>query len=112
MGANGGGITSIWTTGIQEDNEPLLPRKLTLSQNYPNPFNPTTTISYSLPASGHVKLTIYDILGRRVAIPFDGAQTAGEHQLVWNASAYPSGLYFARLEAGEKAQTVKMVLLK
>jgi hypothetical protein len=97
-------------TGLQPNSD--LPSDFSLTQNYPNPFNPTTTMGYSLPSSGHIKLTVYDILGRRVAIPFDGAQTAGEHKLVWNASAFPSGIYFARLEAGEKTQTIKMVLLK
>jgi hypothetical protein len=98
--------------GKRENMVNTLPKIVSLSQNYPNPFNPATSIRYSLPASGHIRLTIYDILGRRVAVPFDGAQTAGNHNLTWDASAYPSGLYFARLEAGEKSQSIKMILLK
>jgi hypothetical protein len=89
-----------------------LPKKFELMQNYPNPFNPNTAIRYLLPFESHIKLTIYDILGRRVATLINGPQPAGEHRIIWDASAFPSGLYFAHLEAGEKGRTVKMILLK
>ncbi len=94
------------------ESDRCLPSNFSLSPNYPNPFNPTTNIRYTLAESGHIKLTIYDILGCRVAVLFNGVQTAGNHNLTWNASAFPSGLYFARLETGEKSQTIKMMLLK
>jgi hypothetical protein len=90
----------------------VIPKKFSLMQNYPNPFNPNTAIRYQLPVSSQVKLTIYDILGRRVTTLINAPQPAGEHKIVWDASAFPSGLYFARLEAGEKSRTVKMILLK
>jgi|WetSurMetagenome_2_1015567.scaffolds.fasta_scaffold54778_2 hypothetical protein len=80
--------------------------------NYPNPFNAQTTISYSLPQTEPVKLSIYNLLGQKVATLLDAPQTAGEHTLIWNASPFPSGIYFARLEIGNQAQTIKVVLLK
>jgi hypothetical protein len=98
------------SVGINENN--IIPNSFSIFGNYPNPFNPTTSINYSLTENGHIKLEIYDILGRRVVVPFDGTQTAGNHNLTWDASTFPSGLYFARLEAGKKRQTIKMMLLK
>ena len=78
----------------------------------PNPFNPITTISYALPEAAKVKLTIYDLRGRAVAILAEGIRDAGTHQASWDASGLPSGIYFCRLEAGSFQQTQKLVLLK
>jgi hypothetical protein len=97
-------------TGLQPNGD--LPSDFSLSQNYPNPFNPATTIRYCLPASCSVKITVFNILGQKVTTLLNAPQTAGEHQFIWDASAFPSGLYFARLESGEKIETIKMVLLK
>lgn len=69
--------------------------------NYPNPFNPATTIRYNLPASGHVTLKVYDILGREVATLINGEQQAGKHTVTFNGSTLSSGVYFYRLEAGK-----------
>jgi hypothetical protein len=92
--------------------EDFLPGRFALLSNYPNPFNAQTTISYSLPQSGPVRLFIYNLLGQKVATLLDAPQTAGEHSLIWNASPFPSGVYFARLDMGNDAQTIKLVLLK
>lgn len=83
-----------------------------LAQNYPNPFNAQTTISYSLPETGPVTLTIYNILGQKVATLFDGIQTSGEHRVVWDAKNQPSGIYFTRLESGDHKSSSQMLLLK
>lgn len=88
------------------------PVRLSLSQNYPNPFNATTTISYSLPEPGEVVISIYNLLGQRVATVFQGKQEAGEHMLTCNATDFPSGVYFARLEEAGRSDSIKMVLLK
>jgi hypothetical protein len=79
---------------------------------YPNPFNPSTTISFSLPRTSNVSLAVYDITGRKVETLLDKSLNAGEHSIDFNGSALPSGLYFARLTAGDFSQTQKMVLLK
>lgn len=70
-----------------------------LSQNSPNPFNPSTTIEYQLQKSSFVKLVIYDILGRVAANPVNSNQQQGSYSLLFNASMFPSGVYFYRLEA-------------
>ena len=109
IGTYGGGDSV--TVGI-DDNNVYLPYRLLMMQNYPNPFNATTTIRYILPQEGDVSLSIYNILGQRLAILFEGSQQAGEHTIVWDASAYPSGVYFAWLEIQEQTKTIRMVLLK
>ena len=94
-----------------------LPGSFSLAQNYPNPFNPTTTISFSLPAKGQARIEIYNVLGKLVAVPFDGVAEAGDHQVVWNGKndtgeAVASGVYFYRLTADNYTDTKKMMLLK
>jgi len=88
------------------------PQIFSLAQNYPNPFNATTTLSYSLDRTGVVELVIYNVLGQKAATLLDGLQQAGAHAVRWDASAFPSGVYLARLTAGEQSQTVRMLLLK
>ncbi len=87
-----------------------------LEQNYPNPFNPVTTISYNLPTTGKkqlpVKLKVYDVLGREVAVLVDQKQASGNYRVVFNASALASGLYFYRLQADDQILTKKMILIK
>jgi len=83
-----------------------------LSQNYPNPFNPATAISYQLSANSLVHLRIYDTAGRLVATLINGWREAGSHQVTWDASGLPSGLYFCRMEAGEFSAVQKLILLK
>lgn len=83
-----------------------------LNGNYPNPFNPETTIGYNLAEAGVVKLAIYDMLGRRVAMLVDGWRSAGSHQVVFNARNLASGTYLYRLETPGFIQMKKMVLQK
>lgn len=92
------------------------PTSFRLDQNYPNPFNPATVIRYQLSVASHVRLSIYDVLGREVAVLLDKDQSSGEHSTEWNAMV-SSGVYFYRLEAvgtdGQKfVQTRKMMLAK
>jgi hypothetical protein len=79
---------------------------------YPNPFNPSTRIEFTIPKAGLVSLKVYDVLGREVAVLAEGMMQAGEHDVRFDGSELASGIYFARLEAGEVSQTRKMVLLK
>ncbi len=108
MGAYGGQIIS---TDVEEE-EPEIPGDYLLFQNYPNPFNATTVIRYSLPKPAHVKIEIFDILGRKVETLAQEEQLAGYHHAIWDAKNQPSGTYFCRIQAGDNAQTRKMVLLK
>ncbi len=95
---------------VEEDAE--LPDEISLAQNYPNPFNPTTSISYALPRAAHVKLVVYDILGRQVATLLNEARPAGQHTLTVDAGAWASGMYIYTLEAEGKSVTRNMVLLR
>ena len=80
---------------------------------YPNPFNPVTTISFDLPEEGNVSLTIYDIQGREVVKLVDGYLSLGQHEVIWDAEAFPSGIYFIRLKMNERQAMVrKLVLMK
>jgi hypothetical protein len=98
-------------TGVKI-NDPRLPKDFILSQNYPNPFNPGTKIDVALPHSSSVMLTVYDGLGRELEQIVNGRMEAGSHSFQWNASRYPSGIYYYRLTAGNFVQTKKMILLK
>ena len=93
--------------------EALPPGRASLLQNHPNPFNPKTTIRFALPAASEVSLSVMDVRGRLVAELLDAApRAAGYHEIVWEASAQPSGVYIYRLDAGRFSDTMKMVLLK
>lgn len=83
-----------------------------LEQNYPNPFNPSTMISYQVPVSGEVELRVIDLLGREVATLVEGPVNAGYHQVRFDASGLPSGLYFYRLSADDYTVTRKMQLVR
>lgn len=90
-----------------------VPNDFALKQNYPNPFNPSTSISFNLPQSSKVTLTVFDMLGRKVATLLDGEQMqAARHAVRFNASALASGMYIYRLEAGTFVSTRKMMLIK
>lgn len=99
-------------TPIEVDPTADVPDRVQLDGNYPNPFNPQTTISYGLPQAGPVRLTIYDALGREVAVLVDREQAAGRYRATFEAGDRPSGAYFYRLEAGAIARTGTMLLLK
>jgi hypothetical protein len=88
------------------------PFRFRLSQNYPNPFNPATTIRYELAAPVHVKLGVYDALGREVQILVDENKEAGQYQVEFNARDLMSGVYFYSLQAGRFQETRKLVLVQ
>jgi hypothetical protein len=105
-------------SGVNDENDQLIaPDKFALFQNQPNPFNPETRISYYLSEACKVELSIYNVLGRKVKILFDGYQTSGTKTLVWDGkddqgNQLSSGIYFYRLQAGTFSQTRKMSLIK
>jgi hypothetical protein len=93
------------------------PKRFSLSQNYPNPFNPRTNIRFGLPQDAHVTLTIYNVLGQKVATLVDEPQSAGFKAVWWNGKdaegdEASSGVYFYRLTAGEFSEVKKMLLVK
>ncbi len=105
-------LDGLIVVGIVSDNGSA-PGSFELSQNFPNPFNPTTAISYQLSAFSMVKLTVHDLLGRKVAVLVDEAQSAGPHTVKWDASGIPSGVYLYKIETNTGfVQTKKLTLLK
>ncbi len=83
-----------------------------LYQNYPNPFNSETMINYTLENKGHIKLSVYDISGREIAILINEEQAAGEHSMTFDASPLSSGIYYYQIKAGSEELTRKMILLR
>jgi hypothetical protein len=97
-------------TGVE--NEAILPTTNFLAQNFPNPFNPSTTISFNLLSAGQVNLTVYDMLGREVAVLVNDMLNAGTHNVNFDASKLTSGVYMYKLTSGSFQQTRKMMLVK
>ncbi len=87
-------------------------KEYALDQNYPNPFNPTTTISFAVKEKSNVNITILNPIGEEVTIILNEVREPGYHQVEFNASNLPSGVYFYRLQAGSFVQTKKMILVK
>jgi CubicO group peptidase (beta-lactamase class C family) len=103
-------------TGIIASDEIFL-GGFTLRQNYPNPFNLSTTIEYDLPKAGHVRLVIYDLLGRQIRMLIDTKQPAGNFQTSWNGTnefslPVATGVYLCRMETGEFVKVTKLLLVK
>jgi hypothetical protein len=102
------------TTGPATDveDESSLPRKYALNQNYPNPFNPSTKISFDLEKSGYTNLTIYNVLGEKIATVLSQEMSVGHHEVDFNALGLSSGVYFYRLESGSFSAMKKMILMQ
>lgn len=94
------------------DDEIQIPEKFALAQNYPNPFNQRTTISYALPKSSYVKLSVYDINGRLVETLVNENKNSGYYTVVWNAEKVDSGIYFYRINADEYSYMKKCLVVK
>ena len=93
-------------------SESVIPEVYSLGQNYPNPFNPETTISFGLPEAANVRIAVYDLLGRQVALLVNGYREAGMHEVSFDAADLSSGLYVYRIEAGDFTAVKKMILMK
>lgn len=110
MPAAGLGVASLAATSTSIASE--APIDFRLAQNYPNPFNPRTTIEYDLKSAGHVRLTVFDVLGREVRVLVDGFASAGQHTASLDASNLETGTYLYRLETAGGAQTRAMQVVK
>ncbi len=109
--AAGRELPGVLPTGVAEENGSS-PEQFRLLSVYPNPFNPATTVTCTVPSSGHITLTVYDILGRKVETLMSGHQAAGTYSVRWNAGSAASGVYFCRLKVGAREETVKMLLVR
>jgi len=97
--------------GISSTNSEI-PERYSLEQNYPNPFNPSTKIKFSVPAESNVKIKVYDIMGKEVAVVADENMKAGNYEINFDASSLSSGTYFYNLETDGFSATKKMILAK
>ncbi|MCC6475654.1 S8 family serine peptidase [bacterium] len=95
-----------------DENGVALPTKFALHSAYPNPFNPSTQLRFDVPSASQVSLRIFDLTGREVATLVNGRHEPGVYHASWNASSLATGVYFARLDAGEYTLTQKLLLLK
>ncbi|MDA3871795.1 MAG: T9SS type A sorting domain-containing protein [Candidatus Marinimicrobia bacterium] len=102
---------TVGTVSVKDKNTSI-PNEYALNQNYPNPFNPTTTISYDLPNSSFVTISVYDITGNLVENLINENKEAGSYSVKWNASNISSGIYLYRLVTNDFVSTKKLVLLK
>ncbi len=98
------------TTAVK--NPETIASSYQLHQNYPNPFNPSTTISFYIPKTENIKLTVYNLLGQKITTLANRNFTAGTHQLTWHAGDFSSGIYFYKLTAGNHTEIKKMLLQK
>ncbi len=98
-------------TGVRNISD-APPENYLLFNNYPNPFNPSTVIGYQIPQNSRVSVSIYDVLGKNIALLVNEQQSAGTYEVQWNGEGHPSGIYFYVLSAGNYFETKRMLLLK
>jgi uncharacterized delta-60 repeat protein len=98
-------------TGV-ENGGSSIPHSISLEQNYPNPFNPATQLVFKIPEAGRVRLSVFDLLGREVAVLLDDERPAGTHTARWDAPSMKSGVYFAQLQSHGRRLTKKMTLVR
>ncbi len=97
---------------VEEEENGVIPDRFFLHQNYPNPFNPSTTIRYDVASPAHVRLEVFDLVGRRVSILVDRIQQPGIHRVDFDAHQLASGLYLCFVEMGGQRFVRSMVLMK
>ena len=112
-------VRTFWaeTSSADLDEDVPVADKFELLGNYPNPFNPETKIRFATERDSHVKVTIYSILGQKVAVTYDGQLTAGTYNITWNGrdsrnNSVPSGVYYYKVESDDRFEQGKMLLLK
>jgi hypothetical protein len=118
LSSNEADWAGLWETRIFEPDYPtsgensVQPTSYSLEQNYPNPFNPSTTIQYSVPETGWIKLSVFNAIGQEVGILVNEEKQIGTYRIEFNASNLTSGIYYYKIQSGNFVETRKMVLLR
>jgi len=99
-------------SGTEDPFNLMIPKTFELLQNYPNPFNPVTRIRYGIPKAGDVKIDIYNVIGQLITTLLDEKETAGYHQVEFDAQNLPSGIYLYLFKSGSYQEAKKMLLIK
>ncbi|TVQ75898.1 MAG: T9SS C-terminal target domain-containing protein [Balneolaceae bacterium] len=107
-----GDFVKVEASVVSAEDQGLVAKSFELEQNYPNPFNPSTEIRFTIPAAGQVQLTVFDVLGREVAVLVNRELAAGAHTATFDAAGLTSGIYLYRLETAGQHMTRKMMLVK
>ena len=89
-----------------------IPEDISITSVYPNPFNPVTNIEFSLDEKSNVYISIYDINGRSVDLLAENEFNRGFHNVMWDASEYPSGVYFVKIISNNISVSQKIILIK
>ena len=110
--SNQGDIMKYNSTSTGVKNNSNGPNSFVLHQNFPNPFNPNTAIKFAISEKSQVNLSVFNLLGKKVAVLVDGNKNAGEYQVDFNAGNLPSGVYLYKLQAGNFSSSYKMIILK
>jgi hypothetical protein len=100
------------TVGVESETNLIKPKKFQLDQNYPNPFNPKTIINYALRITNYVDLSVYNLIGQKVATLVSEKQPAGVYNVEWNASEFATGIYYYQIITGEFRDVKKMILIR
>jgi hypothetical protein len=108
----GWGLDIFYDKPVGVDGEPTIPDRFIVFQNFPNPFNPSTEIRFGLPQTEQVSVTVYNLLGQKVAEPVNERLQAGYHSVAFDGKNLASGMYVYRVRAGANVGTRKMLLLK
>ncbi len=103
-----------WLTPENDDAiaDVIIPETTELQPAYPNPFNPVTRIPFTMSTATQVKISVYNIAGRKIATLLNSSVSAGHHEIIWNAGTYSSGIYFVRMEAAGEVSVRKITLQK
>ena len=94
------------------EDDPIRSVKFELLQNYPNPFNPRTILNYELPIANHVELSIYNVLGQKVAVLVSETQQVGKYTVEWDASQFSSGVYYYMIKTDNFRKVKRMILIR
>lgn len=95
-----------------EPPQPVIPNAFSLFQNYPNPFNPKTLIPYDVLSRSQIRIVVYDLLGKEIAVLLDGVKDPGKYTLSFDSGSLPSGVYFYKMFAGNTVQTRRMMVIR